>query len=291
MAIPKVMGTEIEYGITVKNDRDFDPISSCVLLVNSYREKHISEILWDYDQEDPLSDARGFHVEGERYTPNQQENIARNKTLANGARYYVDHAHPEILLTPEVADPRETLVHLRPKAGELDHPTLEWPRGQQRCSRRIPRSWCSTRTIPIGKGNSYGSARELSRWSRRHLRSDRIVRTAARRFFVTRQIFCGGRQGGEPSCPASAPTRCDYQTHPARPTSSKTEVGLETTLKRPIINTRDEPHADARQVPPTPRDRRRRQSMSETSIYLSQGRHDRSRARHGRGWSAHPARL
>ena len=37
MAIPKVMGTEIEYGITVKNDRDFDPISSCVLLVNAPR--------------------------------------------------------------------------------------------------------------------------------------------------------------------------------------------------------------------------------------------------------------
>ena len=93
MAIPKVMGTEIEYGITVKNDRDFDPISSCVLLVNAYREEHSGKILWDYDQENPLADARGFQVDGEKYTPNQQENIARNKTLVNGARYYVDHAH------------------------------------------------------------------------------------------------------------------------------------------------------------------------------------------------------
>ena len=81
MAIPKVMGTEIEYGITVKSDPDFDPISSCVLLVNAYREEHAGEILWDYDQENPLADARGFQVEGEKYTPNQQENIARNKTL------------------------------------------------------------------------------------------------------------------------------------------------------------------------------------------------------------------
>ena len=40
MAIPKVMGTEIEYGITVKGDADFDPISGCVLLVNAYREDH-----------------------------------------------------------------------------------------------------------------------------------------------------------------------------------------------------------------------------------------------------------
>jgi proteasome accessory factor A len=59
MAIPKVMGTEVEYGITVKGDPDFDPISSCVLLVNAYREDHAGEILWDYDQENPLADL--FH--------------------------------------------------------------------------------------------------------------------------------------------------------------------------------------------------------------------------------------
>ena len=81
MAIPTVMGTEIEYGIIVKNDSDFDPISSCVLLVNAYREDPDGKILWDYDQENPLADARGFQVDGEKYTPNQQENIARNKTL------------------------------------------------------------------------------------------------------------------------------------------------------------------------------------------------------------------
>src|SRR3989304_1920092 len=115
MAIPKVMGTEIEYGITVKNDREFDPISSCVLLVNAYREEHASKILWDYDQENPLADARGFQVDGEKYTPNQQENIARNKTLENGARYYVDHAHPEYSC-PEVTSPYDLVVH--EKAGE-----------------------------------------------------------------------------------------------------------------------------------------------------------------------------
>ena len=59
MAVPKVMGTEIEYGITVKGDPDFDPIASCVLLVNAYWEDHAGEILWDYDQEnadDPRTD-------------------------------------------------------------------------------------------------------------------------------------------------------------------------------------------------------------------------------------------
>ena len=115
MAIPKVMGTEIEYGITVRGDPDFDPISSCVLLVNAYREDRTGEILWDYDQENPLADARGFQVDGEKYTPNQQENIARNKTLVNGARYYVDHAHPEYSC-PEVTNARDLVIH--EKAGE-----------------------------------------------------------------------------------------------------------------------------------------------------------------------------
>src|SRR5262245_1937221 len=115
MPLPSVIGSEIEYGITVQNDRDFDPISSCVLLVNAYQDADEPEILWDYDQENPLADARGFHVEGEKYTPNQQENIARNKTLKNGARFYVDHAHPEYSC-PEVTNPHELVVH--EKAGE-----------------------------------------------------------------------------------------------------------------------------------------------------------------------------
>ena len=79
-------------------------------LVNAYREDPAGSILWDYDQENPLADARGFQVDGEKYTPNQQENIARNKTLVNGARYYVDHAHPEYSC-PEVTNARDLVVH------------------------------------------------------------------------------------------------------------------------------------------------------------------------------------
>jgi proteasome accessory factor A len=58
-------------------------------------------------------------------------------------------------------------------------------------------------------------------------------------FFVTRQVFTGsgrvgkGQEGREPGFQISQ--RADF---------FEVEVGLETTLKRPIINTRDEPHAD-----------------------------------------------
>jgi proteasome accessory factor A len=60
-------------------------------------------------------------------------------------------------------------------------------------------------------------------------------------FFVTRQIFTGaGKVGvegphGEREVGFQLTQRADF---------FEAEVGLETTLKRPIINTRDEPHAD-----------------------------------------------
>src|SRR5699024_12454992 len=59
-------------------------------------------------------------------------------------------------------------------------------------------------------------------------------------FFASRQVITGagrvgiGTQGEEPGYQLSQ--RADY---------IEVEVGLETTLKRGIINTRDEPHADA----------------------------------------------
>ncbi|HET9249336.1 MAG TPA: proteasome accessory factor PafA2 family protein, partial [Actinomycetota bacterium] len=61
-------------------------------------------------------------------------------------------------------------------------------------------------------------------------------------FFVSRQVFCGaGKLGSE--APWDERGRPIYQLT-QRADFFETEVGLETTLKRPIINTRDEPHAD-----------------------------------------------
>ena len=84
-------------------------------------------------------------------------------------------------------------------------------------------------------------------------------------FFVTRQVVCGaGRVGlGVDSREAGfqISQRADF---------FEVEVGLETTLKRPIINTRDEPHAD-------PEKYRRLHviigdaNMSEISTYLKVG--------------------
>ncbi len=256
MAIPKVMGTEIEYGITVRNDRDFDPIASCVLLVNAYREEHLSRILWDYDQENPLADARGFQVDGEKYTPNQQENIARNKTLVNGARFYVDHAHPEYSC-PEVTNPRDLVIH--EKAGER---IVEWSRRE--ASGLLPpgAQLLLYKNNSDRKGNSYGS-HENYLIDRRT--SFKQIVEHLMSFLVTRQVYCGaGKVGSE-----NRAHPCEYQLT-QRADFFETEVALDTMVKRPIINTRDEPHAD--------REKYRRlhvivgdSNMSEFTIYLRNG--------------------
>jgi len=256
MAIPKVMGTEIEYGITVRGDPDFDPISSCVLLVNAYREDHEGEILWDYEQENPLADARGFQVDGEKYTPNQQENIARNKTLVNGARFYVDHAHPEYSC-PEVTNARDLVIH--EKAGER---IIEIARREANALLPDGSQMLIYKNNSDRKGNSYG-AHENYLMDRRT--SFKQIVENLMPFFVTRQVYTGaGKVGSE-----NRGSQCDFQLS-QRADFFETEVALDTMVKRPIINTRDEPHAD--------REKYRRlhvicgdSNLSEYTIYLRSG--------------------
>src|SRR5262249_26014770 len=109
MAIPKVMGIETEYGITVKNQPDFNPILSSLLLINSYETYPSSRMRWDYEAESPLRDARGFEYMEEKDVPSKEESRLINLILSNGARFYVDHAHPEYS-SPETTNPRDLVI-------------------------------------------------------------------------------------------------------------------------------------------------------------------------------------
>src|SRR5256712_7463476 len=115
MAIPKVMGIETEYGITVKNQPDFNPILSSLLLINSYETFRSSRVRWDYEAESPLRDARGFEYMEEKEGTSKEESRLINLILSNGARFYVDHAHPEYS-SPETTNPRDLVIWDR--AGE-----------------------------------------------------------------------------------------------------------------------------------------------------------------------------
>jgi proteasome accessory factor A len=257
VAIPKVMGIETEFGISAPGAGDFNPVLSSSLLINTYAG-YLRRIRWDYEQESPLRDARGFEPVQERQPVEEDLGLA-NVILPNGARYYVDHAHPEYS-TPECASPRELVIW--DKAGE---------RILEESLRQVQEYLPPGARLAIyknntdGKGNSYGTHENYL--VDRTIPFGRIV-SGLTPFFVSRQVFTGaGKVGTEGSrsdgegVPFQISQRTDF---------FEAEVGLETTLKRPIINTRDEPHADPekyRRLHCIPGDA----NLSEVSTYLKVG--------------------
>src|SRR6201988_4620433 len=111
MAVPKGCGIETEYGISLRGAADPNPVVASSLLINGYVEHH--KVGWDFDDESPGRDARGFARDGA--SPPAVETHLVNTVLTNGARYYVDHAHPEYS-TPECVDTYDLIRF--DKAGE-----------------------------------------------------------------------------------------------------------------------------------------------------------------------------
>jgi proteasome accessory factor PafA2 len=232
MALPKVCGIETEYGIVTRGGFEANPISASSLLVNAYVNELAGRVGWDFEDEMPGNDARGFSFDGS--LPPEVETHLVNAVLTNGARFYVDHAHPEVS-TPEVLDARAAVVFDR--AGELIvRKAMEVSRRNLGDGGEI----VVYKNNSDGKGNSYGCHENYL--VAREVPFGRIV-SQITPHFVTRQVFCGaGKVGSEfpgiPSreVPFQLSQRADF---------FEEEVGLETTLKRPIVNTRDEPHCDA----------------------------------------------
>jgi len=233
----KVLGIETEYGIVVRGGGESNPVTASSLLINAYvndleRQRVAGpKVAWDFEDESPGNDARG--ASGPAAPPEVETHLV-NAVLTNGARYYVDHAHPEIS-TPECADPRSVLVFDR-AAEEIIKRSMAaanalLPDGQELVVHK---------NNSDGKGNSYGCHENYL--MARSVPFGRIV-THATAHLITRQVFTGS---GKVGCEAVGTSSVDvpYQLT-QRADFFEAEVGLETTLKRPIINTRDEPHADA----------------------------------------------
>jgi proteasome accessory factor A len=229
MTIKRVLGTETEFGIATRDADATDPVSNSLFLINHYPTFPSPKILWDYENENPLLDIRGFEVEGERERPGPDYNRLLNKVLANGGRLYVDGAHPEYS-TPECTTAHGVVAY--EKAGErivaAALRAVEHVRG--------PGKLLVYKNNTDGKGNSYGYHENYL--VSRGVPFDRLVRVLVP-FLITRQIFAGaGKVGAENH---AAPVR--YQLS-QRADFFETLVDLNTMVKRPIINTRDEPHAD-----------------------------------------------
>ncbi|GAB3739548.1 depupylase/deamidase Dop [Nocardiopsis nanhaiensis] len=255
------MGIETEYGISVPGNPGANAMVTSTQVVNAYLAASAARARrarWDFEEENPLRDARGFDLAREVADPTQltDEDLGlANVILTNGARLYVDHAHPEYS-APEVTNPMDAV--LWDKAGE------------RVMADAAARAGATPGIEPIqlyknntdNKGASYG-CHENYLMNRSTPFGD-IVRHLIP-FFVSRQVVCGSGKVGIGSDGQGSGFQISQRSD-----FFEVEVGLETTLKRPIINTRDEPHADP--------DQYRRlhviigdANMSEVSTYLKLG--------------------
>lgn len=257
----RVIGTETEFGVYRPGNPYANPIVMSTVAVRAYapfsRGRELAgaaPIEWDYRGEDPLNDLRGRRLDRAAADPSMltddpyhlappggvellqrptEEELRQLRptamVLSNGARLYVDHAHPEYS-APEAPDALQAVLYDR--AGEV-------------ISRRIMAAVDESGDPELvlvknnvdGKGASYGAHENYQ--VDRMADLDDIVR-AMIPFLVTRPIFCGaGRVGLGQSSEAPGfqiSQRADYVEN---------DIGLETTFNRPIFNTRDEPHADS----------------------------------------------
>src|SRR6266568_2601768 len=261
MSVLRVMGTETEYGISVPGQPGANAMVTSSQIVNAYQAATAARARrarWDFEEENPLRDARGFDLTREAADSSQltDEDLGlANVILTNGGRLYVDHAHPEYS-SPECTNPLSVVIW--DKAGE----------------RVMAEAAAKAATVPgsspiqlyknntDNKGASYGSHENYL--MRRGTPFADIVRFLVP-FFVSRQVICGAGRVG-----IGADGRGSGFQISQRADFFEVEVGLETTLKRPIINTRDEPHAD-------PEKYRRLHviigdaNLSEVSTYLKVG--------------------
>ncbi len=242
----RVFGLETEYGITIAGAETVDVVAESIELVRSYTERG-ALMKWDYALEDPHRDARGFraaellqdtdesaYFEIDRNRPLSFQEIKSDLVLANGARFYNDHAHPEYS-TPECTTLQQLVAH--DKAGE---------RILAECARRRTGKLEDGQEVRLYKnntdfvGHSYGCHDNYL--MRREVPWPRVV-SGMMPFLVTRQIFAGaGKIGLEAESAAGEPGV--YQIS-QRSDFFSVLVSIDTMNKRPLINTRDEPHADA----------------------------------------------
>ena len=238
-----VMGLETEYGI-VRNDLpESDPVIESMEIVQAYQSADLTG--WLYQGEDPALDARGFRVDGlaqdEEERAFTQSDYKRffsfremksDRILSNGGRFYNDHTHPEFS-TPESLGILDLLRYDRAGIEILRYAALERVRmlGSEG-------SLSLYRNNTDYHGHSYGCHENYL--LPREIPFERIVEYLIP-FLVARTVLTGaGKYGFESSERRGAiafqiSQRADFM---------EALVGVDTMHRRPLVNSRDEPHAD-----------------------------------------------
>lgn len=231
-------GIETEYGLLLEGRGAEDQIDDSMALVRGYPGRCFSG--WDYRYESPRADLRGFRLDRLAHDPEDAKfdhgrsygsdsEIRSDRILLNGARFYNDHGHPEYS-TPECLSLDELGMH--DCAGQI-------------AVHRAARALADDRGLSVSvyknntdfHGASYGTHENYL--VPRSLGFERLFK-AALPMLVVRQVLTGaGKVGSEHGgkCDFQLSQRADFFAEP---------VNTETLYRRPIFNTRDEPHADPR---------------------------------------------
>lgn len=235
----RLIGTETEYGILVEGLGPNDWVAESTALVRHAPLPCFAG--WNYKGEEPRRDLRGFTAAtlatdpadaqfdvGPR-PPVSREEERSDRVLVNGARLYNDHGHPEYS-TPECRKLWDLVAHDR--AGERILLAAADRRSRE-----------SGRAISLFKNNtdfhgaSYGA--HESYLMRRDVPGQTLIEALAP-FMVSRPIYAGaGKCGVEndhsgPRDLFQLSQRADYLA---------VDASVDTLHNRPIVNTRDEPHA------------------------------------------------
>ncbi len=240
----RLFGIETEYGITRNDVPEMDPVVESMELVRAHLAASF-ERRWDYAGEDPHEDARGFRASGlqqdreedefakvDAHRPFSFHEMKSDLVLPNGARFYNDHTHPEYS-TPECRTIRDLLAHDR--AGEWIVLRAAQRRNQVLGGAHV-RLYKNNTDF---HGHSYGCHDN-------YLVSRDVpfpaLAAGLMPFLVSRQVITGaGKVGTEAQESGYVPG--GYQIS-QRADFMETEMGVDTMHNRPILNTRDEPHAD-----------------------------------------------
>ena len=237
----RIFGLETEYGITIEGVEKVDVVEESMALIRCYQQGEFVQ-LWDYRLENPRKDVRGFevkellndtdekvHLQKDRKRKIPFKELKSDLILHNGARFYNDHTHPEYS-TGECLSLFELVA--QDKAGE---------RVVDICAERRT-EMLKTGVVRMYKnntdfdGHSYGCHENYLMG--RSVPFERIVKGLLP-FFATRQIFAGaGKVGVERGDKAGL-----YQLS-QRAEFFEVIASVDTMHKRPLVNTRDEPHAD-----------------------------------------------
>jgi len=236
-----LLGLETEYGIIREDLADSDPVEESMALLKRCEQKSVFKC-WAYNRERTHLDMRGFTVSHLAQDEEEDEFCAEDRkrsysywemksdrVLTNGARFYNDHTHPEYS-TPECASVMDLIAH--DLAGE--HIVRECVRLRNQDLDGAPLQVFKNNTDY--SGHSYGTHDNYL--IPRRLDFDVWIRNLVP-FLITRQLYAGSGKVGfegksEPFTGLQLSQRSDF---------IETVLSIETMTQRPIVNTRDEPHA------------------------------------------------